>query len=573
MKRIVSLLIIITLTLTVLPLSLAEENVYEADIIIVGAGGAGMVAAIEATNAGASVIILEKRQYAGGSTMRASGGIDAAGTQLQRDAGIEDSGEQFAKDIIRQGKTNDPVLVEYLASHGEETIEFAKSIGFEFSPKIQIQYNDPPRSHRDAYNRSVGLVLVPLLLKQMEERNVTILYNTTATAFIKEESGEVTGVKAVDANGVEMIFKGGAIIDAAGGFAGSQELIAKYVPQYIGYPTAGEITNTGDGMIMAEAIGAKLDNMEYVSTSALEYNTLYSPGVTMTRNGMIRFNAKGEHVQNGKPNEEVIYGVYNAITEANSPTAAVFTSSGSAIIADTIRELAEKLDIDPDIMEKSLNEYNEDYLSEEKIDRVTGSKITALVNIGESGPYYAIRLINGTHYTCGGIVINVNTEVIDTEGNVMPGFYAAGEVTTGVHGQVRYTGNSITDVLTFGRVAGTNAAAYALAKGHVEASTLPVSIANEVPAANYKDGEYTASANGLNGLITLNATFENGQLVKIETVESPETPSLYSAIERNIFPEFISNQSADNIDTITGATYARNAVLTIMEDIFSQAAQ
>jgi len=104
-----------------------------------------MTAAIEANEAGASVIILEKKSYAGGNTNRASGGIDAAGTQLQRDAGITDSAEQFAQDILRQVKTNNMELVEYLASQGEETIEFAQSIGSTFSPTIRIQYNDKPK--------------------------------------------------------------------------------------------------------------------------------------------------------------------------------------------------------------------------------------------------------------------------------------------------------------------------------------------------------------------------------------------------------------------------------------------
>jgi len=129
----------------IVPAATAEQNEYVADVIIVGAGGAGMTAAIEANEAGASVIILEKKSYAGGNTNRASGGIDAAGTQLQRDAGITDSAEQFAQDILRQVKTNNMELVEYLASQGEETIEFAQSIGSTFSPTIRIQYNDKPK--------------------------------------------------------------------------------------------------------------------------------------------------------------------------------------------------------------------------------------------------------------------------------------------------------------------------------------------------------------------------------------------------------------------------------------------
>lgn len=573
MKKSISLLLTILLVISLCAFAVAEEFTYEADVVIVGAGGAGMSAAMEAYDAGASVLILEKRPYAGGNTMRASGGVNAAGTDLQAAAGIEDSAEQFAKDILREGKTNDMELVEYFASQGQAVIDFAESIGFEFSDKIQIQYTDPPRSHRDAQNRSVGLVLVPLLLNQVDGRGINILYNTRATEFLTDETGAVIGVKAEDEEGNVLTFKAGAIVNAAGGFGGSQELLAVYKPEMVGYPTSGESTNTGDGVLMAQAVGAAVTNMDAIQTSALEWNTLYSPGVTMTRNGMIRIDGEGNHVKDGKPNEEVIYGIYNAQTEANSPTSVVFTSSGAAIVADTIRELGVKLDIDPDKLEETLNTYNADFNSAEKIDSATGQAITANINIAESGPYYAIRLINGVHYTAGGVVINVNTETLREDGTVIPGLYSAGEVTGGMHGERRYTGNSISEVLIFGRQAGRNAAAYALAKGHVEASTVAARIVEAAAEGNYADGTYTASAAGLNGLITLSAVIEGGSLREITTVESPETPSIYSGIERALFPQFIEKQSVEGVDAITGATYASDAVIAIMTDIFNQAAK
>lgn len=573
MKKTISLLLTILLVISSYALCAAEDFTYKADVVIVGSGGAGMSAAIEAYDAGASVLILEKRPYAGGNTMRASGGINAAGTDLQAAAGIEDSAEQFAKDILREGKINDMELVEYFASQGQEVIDFAESIGFEFDKKIQIQYTDPPRSHRDAQNRSVGLVLVPLLLNQVTDRGISILYNTRATAFITDETGAVVGVKAEDEAGNVLTFQAGAVVNAAGGFGGSQELLAIYKPELVGYPTSGESTNTGDGVLMAQAVGAAVKNMDAMQTSALEWNTLYSPGVTMTRNGMIRIDGEGNHVKDGNPNEEVIYGIYNEQTAANSPTSAVFTNSGAAIVADTIRELALKLDMDPDKLEATLNTYNADFNSSEKIDSATGGTITANINIAESGPYYAIRLINGVHYTAGGVVINVNTETLREDGTVIPGLYSAGEVTGGMHGNRRYTGNSISEVLIFGRQAGRNASAYALAKGHAEASTVPQRAVEAAVKGDYADGTYTASAAGLNGMITLSAVIEEGSLKEITTVESSETVSIYAGVERHLFPQFIEKQRAEDVDTITGATYARNTVVAIMTDIFNQAAK
>ncbi|MBQ8081244.1 MAG: flavocytochrome c [Clostridia bacterium] len=571
MKKVLSILLtLMMLTASVSALGETAAPALDADIIIVGAGGAGMIAAMYAVDAGASVILIEKTSNAGGNTNRASGGVDAAGTALQAAAGIEDSAEQWAQDMLRVGKVNDMELVEFFTAQSAAAIEFCEAIGFEFSPKIQIQYNDPPRSHRDAQNRSVGLVLVPLLLEQLEKRGIEIRYNEQATALLQDASGRVNGVHVATKNG-EKDYHANAVILATGGFGGNAELIAEYAPQFTGYGTTGQATNTGDGMLMAQAIGAELINMDGVAAVSVEKKTGTAPGVTVTRQGGITFNSAGKLIAlEGMLDDKVTWMVYNITTYETAPTLETYHVNGVVTEGETIRELAEKIGVDPDAMEESLAIYDAAYKNGQY---ENGTAITANVNIAETGPYYAMSYGNAIHYTCGGIKINVDTQVIDTEGNVIPGLYAAGETTGGLHGTSRYTGSSITDVLVFGRVAGEKASAEALALGHVEVvSAEGTAEAVELPAGSLKDGVYSASAVGMQGPLTLTAVVENGNVVSID-YEGKETEVLWAAVEREMFPAVIAAQSVEGVDTVTGATFASNAVLAAMSDIFAQAAQ
>lgn len=545
----------------------AEDIVPDADIIIVGAGGAGIIAAMKAVDAGASVLLIEKTSNAGGNTNRASGGVDAAGTALQKAAGIEDSPEQFAQDMLRVGGNNDMELVEYFTSQGQAAIEFCESIGFEFSPIIQIQYSDPPRSHRDAENRSVGLVLVPLLLKELEARNIDILYNTRATELIQNDAGDVIGVKATTPEG-ETQYYSNAVILATGGFEGSQELLAQYAPQYVGYGTTGQATNTGDGMLMAEAIGAELINMSAVSAVNVERATGTAPGVTVMRNGGITFNSAGGLTAiDGILEDGIYYMVYNQDTYDSSPTLSTYSVNGVAYMADTLEELAACLNIDPDAMVASMKVYDAAYQNGAY---ENGTAITANINIAEHGPYYALDYTSAIHYTCGGIRINVNTEVLKADGSVIPGLYAAGEVTGGLHGSSRYTGSSITDVIVFGQQAGQVASAYALSKGHIEAAQREQSAAAQLAPGVLKDGVYSASGVGMQGPLTLTATVSDGNIVLVD-YEGDETEVLFDAVEREIINKVIATQSIEGIDTVTGATFASNAVLSALSDIMEQA--
>lgn len=572
MKKLRSTLVTVLMLVSMLivPVMAEDGAALDADIIIVGAGGAGITAAMEAVDAGASVILIEKTSNAGGNTNRASGGVDAAGTELQAQAGIEDSAEQFAIDMLRVGKNNDMDMVNYFTSQGQATIEFCKSIGFEFSPKIQIQYNDPARSHRDAENRSVGLILVPLLLDQLQARGIEIRYNEEATSLLQDESGNVTGVH-VKTKGGEKDYHANAVILATGGFEGSAELMEKYAPQFAGLPTTGQSTNTGDGLLMAEAAGAELIHMEGVAAVNVEKITNTAPGVTVGRNGGLTVNSEGKlTVLEGVLEDNISWMIFNMETYENSPTLATYTANNVAVEADTIRELAKRIDIDPDALEATMDGYNTAFANKQYDD---GIAITANINIAEKGPYFALGYAKAIHYTCGGIKVDVNTQVLRADGSAINGLYAAGETTGGLHGVGRYTGSSITEVIVFGRLAGVTASEYVRTMGHVEVALYTDGDAIALlPTGVLTDGTYTAVGTGMQGEMTLTAVVENGNVVRIEC-DGNETEVLFAAVEREIYPQILQKQSVEGIDAVTGATFASDAVVSAMAAIFAQAAR
>ena len=262
-----------------------SDTVYSADIVIIGAGGAGMAAAIEASDAGANVVILEKMSYAGGNTIRSEGGLNAAETVFQKEKNIEASVQSMIDDTYIGGKEiNNMELVTYFAENSAAAIDWLTSINMDVSDVAQGAGAAYPRMHRPADGSKIGGVLVPVLMKNLEERQITILYNTTATELLSE-NGEVNGVKAVDKNGEELVFNANAVIIATGGFGANEDLYVKYRPDLKGFTTTNHPGATGDGIVMAEAVGA-----DTVDTDQIQTN----PTVEVTTNTVISESVRGK---------------------------------------------------------------------------------------------------------------------------------------------------------------------------------------------------------------------------------------------------------------------------------------
>ncbi|MBR6029792.1 MAG: flavocytochrome c [Clostridia bacterium] len=446
-----------------------EEKSLETGIVIVGAGGAGMAAAIMARQAGVDFIILEKMPYVGGNTTKATGGMNAAETHYQKEQGIEDSVELFAADTMAGGHNlNDPELVQTLAEKSAEAIDWLDTIGAEL-PKISFSGGaSTNRIHAPADGSAVGNFLVDKFYAKLSELGVEVMLNTQATELIVED-GKIAGVKAEGPDALYTI-NSKAVILATGGFGANLDMIAEYRPDLRGTVTTNAPGATGDGIVMAQAVGAALVDIEQIqlhptveqTTSMLITESVRGDGAILVNQGGKRFTnelltrdavSAAELAQEG----QYAYIIFDQHLRDNLKAIEKYVTNGLTVQADTIEGLAEQLNIDPATLAQTLADWNAAVAAQNDAEfgRTTGMNADLTV-----APYYAIQIAPGIHHTMGGVKINTSAEVISTEGQPIPGLFAAGEVTGGVHGGNRLGGNAVADIVIFGRIAAESAMAY-----------------------------------------------------------------------------------------------------------------
>lgn len=349
-----------------------SDTVYSADIVIIGAGGAGMAAAIEASDAGANVVILEKMSYAGGNTIRSEGGLNAAETVFQKEKNIEDSVQSMIDDTYIGGKEiNNMELVTYFAENSAAAIDWLTSINMDVSDVAQGAGATYPRMHRPADGSKIGGVLVPVLMKNLEERQITILYNTTATELLSE-NGEVNGVKAVNKNGEELVFNANAVIIATGGFGANEDLYVKYRPDLKGFTTTNHPGATGDGIVMAEAVGADTVDTDQIQTNPtveVTTNTVISESVR--GKGAIFVNQDGKRFISEMLTRDVLstaileqpgkyaYMILDQNTMDSMKALQENYEKGIITKGETLADLAGVLEIDADVLESTIAVWNE----------------------------------------------------------------------------------------------------------------------------------------------------------------------------------------------------------------------
>ncbi len=445
------------------------EETLEADIVIVGAGGAGMTAAIKATQAGKNVILLEKMPYAGGNTTKATGGMNAAETHYQKEQGIEDTVAQFIEDTITGGHNlNNRALVAVMAENSAKGIDWLDSIGAPL-PKVSFSGGATnARIHSPEDGSGVGAYLVTAFLKKMEELNVNVMYDTKATELIYE-NGAVTGVMA-EGKANKYAIHAKSVILTTGGFGSNEDMIVQYRPELKGTVKTGSPGATGDGIVMAEEVGAALVDIEQIQLHpTVEQSTsmLITEGVR--GDGAILVNQSGKRFINELLTRDVVsageleqeggyaYIIFDQKLREGLKATEKYISIGITTQADTVEELAEKLGIDPATLAETVTTWNQ-YVAD-KNDPDFGRDTGMEADLSQ-GPYYAIKIAPGIHHTMGGVQIDTDAEVISTRGRAIPGLFAAGEVTGGVHGGNRIGGTAVTDIVVFGTIASESAVAY-----------------------------------------------------------------------------------------------------------------
>ncbi|GEM_PF-26730 len=550
------------------------QETRDVDVVIVGAGGAGMSAAITAKQQGKTVLLLEKMPYVGGNTTKATGGMNAAETHYQAEQGITDSVEQFVEDTMKGGHNiNNPDLVRTLAEKSADAINWLDEIGAPL-PKVSFSGGATnARIHAPADGSGVGGYLVNCFSETMEKLGIEVLLETKANEIIMVD-GAAAGVKA-ESPDKELTINAKAVILTTGGFGANEEMYCTYRPDLRGTVTTNAPGATGDGIVMAQAVGADLvdiDQIQLHPTVEQATSMLITEGVR--GDGAILVNQSGVRFVNELLTRDVVsaaeleqegqyaYVIFDQNLREGLKATEKYIKNGIVTEGETIEALAEKLGIDPAVLAKTLADWNDAVAAGE--DKEFG-RTTGMEHDLSKAPYYAIKVAPGIHHTMGGVKINTNTQVIDTNGNVIPGLFAAGEVTGGVHGGNRIGGNAVADIVVYGRIAGANACLYADGQPLNEQTE-----ATEAAAEEADVQVYTGKAQGMFCEIVAEVTVKDGKIADVKLTGADETPALGGKVLEEMPAKILDAQSTD-VDGMTGATVTTDAVKAAVNDALAQA--
>ena len=500
----------------------AQQIELTTDVLILGGGGAGVSAAISAAAEGSEVLVVEKTAALGGNTILSGGGYNAYDAARDLNMQISEQQLQTVDELLDKEPVNEEheelietvrkQLDEYRASasetlfdsvelHALQTYDAGDYLGdpeliLTFCQRAAdgvqwledycgIVWQDElgtmvgglwPRAHYVEGAKS-GQGYFAAFTRTIEENELPVefLMETRAQELLVED-GRIVGAKATGADGTEYTIRAeSGVVLATGGFAANMEMCMKYKPELL--PTlknSNSAAMTGDGIVMAEAIGANLVDMDQIQCfpSSDAYNGSTSGGV----GGTLYINKEGVRFVDESARRDVLTaaaleqtdGQFYVIADVNGAgidenglnsygqKVEDLIAQGKVFEADTLGELAEQLELDPEVFTASVERWNEIVASGEDTDfgRVAFTDTAAVLE----APFYASFRSPAVHHTMGGVQVDAETRVMDTEGNVIPGLYAAGEVTGGFHGSNRVGGNAVPDAISNGRAAGLAAA-------------------------------------------------------------------------------------------------------------------
>ena len=444
------------------------------DVVVVGSGGAGLAAAIQAHDEGARVLIVEKMPTFGGNTIKASAGMNAAETRFQRVKGIEDSKELFYQETLKGGQNrNNPELLRCFVEHAPQAIEWLANRGIMLNDITTTGGMSIDRTHRPKDGSAVGGYLISGLVRNVTRRGIDVMLDTSVEEILCEQ-GKVSAVRLINDENETLTVAVKSVIVATGGFSANSEMVVKYRPDLAGFVTTNHKGATGGGIALLQHIGADTVDMGEIQIHpTVEQNTSYLISESIRGGGAILVNQKGNRFFNEMETrdkvsaqiialpEQYAYIVFDEHVRAKNKAADEYIARGFVTSASSPRQLAEKLGMDYHAFLATLERYNG--FVEQQHDSDFG-RTTALRNPINEGPFHAIRIAPGVHHTMGGVTINTETAVLNKQQQVIPGAFAAGEVAGGIHGSNRIGGNAVADIIIFGSLAGHHAANWAKAQ-------------------------------------------------------------------------------------------------------------
>ena len=450
----------------------APQAEYTCDVVVAGAGAAGLSAAYEAAKAGAQVVVVEKQSIPGGSTARSGGAILAAGTKLQASLGVEDSAEAFAQFLIARGEghVNEEKL-SLIARNSSSTIDWLESLGATFAPELQALHPSlkPDRGHSAKEHVGIGSgaggELTDVLYRACLAEGVTFLFDAPALSLILED-GVVAGLNAQYRDGTPVTVHAKSALLATGGYDKNAGYVQEYTPLCIGMVSQVPAGNVGDGLRMAQEAGAQIVAGGGAVTLYLDMVTGSgeSGGLFVLPDGSRFMDESSFWFVRTKTLMDLGQTGMYFITDASTDTRGIYAAlaeAGKLFTAESPEALAGQLGMDPAALASTVSRYNELCAAGE--DKDFGKSADYLKSVDPSA-LYAIPFNSTSSGTFGGPVTDLDGRVLAEDGSVIPGLYAAGEVANGDLLWQEYpgSGTSLCICFTFGRIAGQTAAGDAL---------------------------------------------------------------------------------------------------------------
>lgn len=449
------------------------------DVVVIGAGGAGFSAAITARNAGANVVLLEKMPAVGGNSLISGAEMNVAKNWVQPKLGInDDSPELHAQDTFKGGDGKGDMKVINVMTH--QALDAAKwcrdYLGVRFEDDNLFFFGGHSRKRALIPVGHTGTEFIAKFQAKADELGIPVITNMKAEELIKNKDGRVVGVKAT-MDGSEYTFnaKGGVVL-ATGGFGANPEMVKKYNPKIDErFKTTDAPGSTGEALYMAERAGAELVNMGYIQTYPIcdPLSGAIELIADARFDGAIMLNQEGkrfvEELQRRDVLSEAILnqtgqycwvlwndniGKISNTVKAHANEYEAFTKQGIMTTCDDLKCITDFTKIPFDQLQKTVKRVSD--MAGKGNDKDFNHR-AGLMDM-QQGKYYVIKAVPSTHHTMGGVRINEKAEALTAEGKVIPGLWAAGEVTGVTHGTNRLGGNAYTDIIVFGRIAGEAAA-------------------------------------------------------------------------------------------------------------------